>query len=477
MLLISLLINKIKTQSGGIAVSFTLFLTIIVGILTFVLNLGYLYAQKNKYQNAVEAAAMAGALSLCEGDRNYVERIARKIAAENGLAGEEGNLSIVFGFYDEMDNYDDFSTYKDFVPEDNMPDDEYINAVYVSYKKEDAVLIKMEKETSSGAAAVVYLKRIDIASFEPDGEIQIGHNSAWDDVVFFSNGDIKYPQGISAGGKYYNNPEFNDCLFSAAGKTLSCAVDLVSSGLLSKKSVLIRWDSGSQESGANILSGIDPLKVYRKVNDEYLDEWRSKADVIYTPAQAGSDKVFYKSQGNKYYIDPAGVNGVIFFDAEGSGQAKVFIGREQDHAPNGEAIKNLTFVANCPVQLINSLGTSYSMPDSLLYVGGEKDDQATFISTGDIEIYPSAGQMIRFDGAVFRTAGDFILMDGGGFLNHKIRAIADGSVIGKSGLHTSSYSMSGNNIGLFGINCNSRFGPPCPPNIPRLGTLDRTSLE
>ena len=42
----------------------------------------YLYGEKNKCQNGVEAAPLAGAVSLCDGDP---EGVARQVAIDNGL--------------------------------------------------------------------------------------------------------------------------------------------------------------------------------------------------------------------------------------------------------------------------------------------------------------------------------------------------------------------------------------------------------
>ena len=473
-MLISSFSKNIRSHTGGIAVSFVIFLCVLVSLVSFVINLGYLYAQKNKYQNAVESAAMSGAVSLCKGDREYVEKIVRKIADENGISDEDGTLSIVFGFYDEMDDYGDFSTYKDFTPEENMPSGEYVNAVYVSYKKEDAVLIKMGQEAGSSAAAVVYLKRLDIVSLDPEGEIQIGHESTWDDVVFFSNHDIKYPQGKDADGSYHPEPEFNGSLLLAAGELLSCPVGVSPRGWSGER-MEIHWDSGSPQSGGNIRTGIDPITHIPEVDDEYLEKWRQKADIVYTPDQAGKDNVFYGKArvrnlegGEYYYFDLTGQKGIIFFDARETDNPILICNTtfnqtsEFTHTANGNRISELTFVANRPITITNSRDR--------IYIGGEGEEQAVFISGQDITLF---GGPIKYDGAVFRTGGDFILFGGGGIFNQKIRIIADGSVLGKDNNDTDYIGSPG----LYQIECTSRFGPPCPPNIPRLGLLTPVSSE
>ena len=472
-------IRFITGRSGGIGVSFVLFLSILLGILSFVLNLGYLYAQKNKFQNAVEAAAMAGAVSLCNGDREYIEDIVREIAAENGISNEEGSLSVVFGFYDEMDDYTDFSRYKDFAAEENMPADEYVNAVFVSYKKENATLIDMDQEVPLGAASVAFLMRIDIASLDPEGlsDIHLGHDSVWEDVVFFSNGDISYPQAVNLrnfrGTKTYSPPEFNNCRLYTAGRVLSSLTINTSSDFLGNERVSqILWDSGSSQSGSHIFSGVDPITSIRPVDDEYLEDWRDRADIIYTPDQAGEDNVFYHASGVYYSFDLMGSSGVIFFDGEeNAGQIDVKIQAPVPQDFNNDFITNLTFVTNCNIEMLGTPAPNgFPNQAAKLYVGGEDEDQAMFISTGNIEVQPLTNGGIEFKGVVLRTGGDFILYNGGGSSGHNVRIIADGSIIGRG--YQGDYSRSNVNIGLYNITNNSHFAPPCPPVLARLGRLE-----
>jgi hypothetical protein len=450
-------------------------LSVLLGVMAFTIDTGYLYSEKNRYQNAVEAAALAGASSLCEGNFYDIDAIVRSVAEANGLDLATGQVGVHLGFYDEKERYLDFPEYKDFAREEEMPYGEYVNAVLVAYRSTPTSLTGMGQDASLSSAAVAYLKRIDIASLDPQGAIHIGHLSSWENVIFFSNNNIMYPQAATVSGSSgtgtLNPPEFENCRLYAVGDVNSCPVEKETYfwGLYERISEIL-WSSGSPQSGSHIITEVDLITSIRPVDDEYLDEWYVRADIVYSPDDAGSDSVFYKRDGNQYYFDPAGENGVIFFDAGGSSSAKVFIGREYDHPPNGETIANLTFVANCPIKLINKLGTTWSMPDRTLYVGGEEEDQAVFISTGDIEVNATAGQRIKFEGTVFRTGGDFIQIDGSASFDQKIRIIADGSILGECN-NTSSYAV-GIDIGLYSIDNDSHFGPPCPPVLARLGRLE-----
>ena len=122
---------KNENNKGNIAIIVAISLTVLIGFLALVVDGGNLYATKNKWQNGVDAAALAGAIHLCDNP----EGVARKIAQGNGLPSTAGEgLTVHVGYYDEADQYGDFSVYKDFVAEGDAdyPAEEYNNAVMVS---------------------------------------------------------------------------------------------------------------------------------------------------------------------------------------------------------------------------------------------------------------------------------------------------------------------------------------------------------
>ena len=100
------------SQSGSVAIVVALSMIVLLTMFAFVIDAGYLYGEKNQYQNGVEAAAMAGAVSLCNDDP---EGVVRQVAIDNGLPA--GSLVVKVGFYDEKDIYENFPVYGDFVEE------------------------------------------------------------------------------------------------------------------------------------------------------------------------------------------------------------------------------------------------------------------------------------------------------------------------------------------------------------------------
>jgi len=462
---------KTPNQSGSVIVIVALLMTLLLGIMAFSMDLGYLNVQSNQYQNAVDAAALAAVRRLCDGDW---EQVARRIVIENGLdAGQY--LLVDTGFYDARDEYDKaLGQFADF---GTPPDGEYVNAVRVRYDHPMKSLSGLSPDTPVVAQAVAYLQRIDMAGLDPYGYVRPGHNSVWDHTVFFANGSIQYPRSASTRGGTYRTPAFNDCSLLSAGEVFACPVQVETHPWGLWSTMTVQWNDGVAQSDEQIHTGLDPITEIRPVDEETLAYWRERADTVYTPDQAGQDNVFY-GKGNSipiigyaYFVDPADGAGAgrrtIFFDA-GDEPGSVLIGPWSGttlrHPPNGYTIANLTFVATCPIHIINLGNVTVGYPE--LHVGGEANEQAIFISAGDIKVYPDSSSQIVFDGAVFRTGGDFILYLSGGDRLHRMRVIADGSIYGDA------YSLYTGDHGMYGIKNDSRFGPPCPPGLARLGRLE-----
>ena len=92
--------EKMKsTQRGAIMVFFAILVPLFLGMIGFAVDAGFLYMQKAKLQDIADAAALAGAGHLNDGDDGSKTRLAvRKFAEENGIAGTA--TSEVF-IYDE----------------------------------------------------------------------------------------------------------------------------------------------------------------------------------------------------------------------------------------------------------------------------------------------------------------------------------------------------------------------------------------
>lgn len=470
-------------QSGSVSVIVAFFLVLLLGVMAFTMDTGYLYLEKDRSQNAIEAAALSAVRRMCDGDWDAV---ARQVAAQNGITGDAQTLLVETGFYDARDEYDDdLGDYKDFGP---PPSGEYENAVHIRLAESASSLTGLNPDVTVVADAVAYLERIDMASLDPQGVIHLGHNSSWESVTFYSNGDIKYPQAVRARGGTYRPPEFSNCDLLTAGNVYACQVEVNRIWTTGIEMLTVLWDWGSIQSGQGIHAGLDHITSIQPVDDDYLDYWRQRADVVYTPGEAGQDNIFY-GQGVVsfptntfcYLVDLTADAGserrVIFFDAGDETQRWVLIApqsplTEIDHTPNGNTntISGLTFVATCPIGILNvGVSNGGMCTHGSLHVGGQgHENQAIFISAQDITIYPQRACDLIFEGAVFRCGGNFFQEERSHpDILQRIRVIADGDILGEA------YSLYNDNPGLAQFRNDSRFAPPYPPAIARLGVLEK----
>ncbi len=438
-------VHGISNENGNIVIIAALSLSLLLGVLSFVLNTGNLYGNKNQYKNAVEAAAMAGAVSFC--GYNDPVTVAMRIATENGLP--ENQVEIQTGFYDEEDEYGNFGEYRNFVESTNMPAGEYENAVMVrvSINKDLLVpgFIRKDKVMVS-AAAVAYLKRYDMVSLNPDKGISLGKNSNWENGNIMSNGDIKMPGHPFA-------PDFNNVNLIAHGNIIACS-SFFHSWL---QRYLVNWNSGTPVSFENTFPDSPEITEIRLINDEYIETFREKADTIYSAGDACDSVFFGHCPDGSYLFCLGGENRrrrTCFFDSGGDLNASVVITNHESCGQTppshiAENIENITFVANCPILVHWKIGT-----DNIL--GAEGSSQVILISSHDITI---RGGNLQMKGVTFICGGNFL--QGVSAQEGNLRIIAQND-IRKEGMH-------GGVTGNFNFN----FGPPCPPFIPKLGWLEK----
>ncbi len=452
---------------GNIAIIVAISLTILIGMLAIVIDGGYLYASKNKWQNGVEAAAMAGVSRLCDGD---VEATARQIAQENGLASGPESLTVLTGFYDENDEYNDFTTYRDFAADGagDYPDDEYNNAVMVSLNADVSTFLAgifNRDQVRVSAEAVSYLRRLGMVSLAEDGEIRINTGSSWKNGDIYANGDIKYPEECTVDNVLFPTPEFINSDMFAAGEILECPVYDTDE---------IDWDNGIDSELPNAYPGSPEITEIRPIDDEYVEEFRAKADMVYDINSEPDDILYYSETYNgltTYYFDITRDHGssriTYFFDAGGNDNIDIHIcdalpPSSSSHSPNGNSIINITFAANCRIRL-------HHAPYPSIPIGAEGGQQTIIISSKDIKIIKG----LHYEGVVFLCGGDFVeYMPMDCVLRHfsspdrKMRVIANESIGSAELVYWPIF-------GGLGFNWDFKFGPPCPgAPFPRLGKLE-----
>ena len=456
----------IKDRKGNIAIIVAVSLTALIGMLALVVDGGWLYASKNKYQNGVEAAAMAGAIHLCDPDPISV---ARAIAGENGIPSDSQSMQVVEGFYDEHDVYDDFSVYKDFAAEGDAdyPDGEYNNAIMVSLNTDVSTFLAGifgKDEVQVLAGAVAYLKRYGIVSLGGDVNLKNSHT--------YSNGDI-YAYGDVRIEKYPGDgpPTLINCVVYAHGDILGRAWSGWPDFEWTSWEI---WDPPPDGcyAGAPELTEIPPIDI-----DELTADVPG-GDLIIYDADSSLDNIFFcENEFNPtydydyrhaYHLDLTWAESgkTYFFDEEpgydpDDGLLKIVLLTNtpsglpagypcnEDHESNGTEVKGVTLISRLPVHIANSA----------IHYGGEGDDQVNIIActsgVSDTPAYVFLHFRTNMDGVYFRVEDYYMSVQShvSTYVN-KVRIIAGGDI---------NFSHTRNEF---------TFGPPCPPSVVKLGKLE-----
>ena len=467
----SLHLKLFKSQTGSFGVFTAILMIIIIGILAFVLNLGFLYTGKNKYQNAVEAAAMAGAMALCNDDPEF---IAREILLANlGYSDfpEGYTVEIFMGYYDETGEYNFSGTsalgYKSFIEEENMPGGEYINSVLIKLTVNNITILpgflEDNKDTPVQATAIAYLKRYGILSTGEDSD---------DGITLIEANYNTFPSGFPAFhemGYIHANSLVN---FSAGSPSID-AYSYINSG----------YNVVGIEGDAPVETIIIPKIKWDKLATE--------ADVIITrdyfqedPNFDNDGNVYIKGKGNyfnigfkdglcdhKYYLDPSGFP---------SDSHLIIRGIHQDIGI--AEIRNISFSIGGDNIRLEFSGTNFTKNGiklASLIIGDDYPDTVYFYTKGDVG-GPSLNFMspsinpgetlpnIQFRGVFIGAEGDISMkcQNSGNSaveVEHKVRLVSNGKISLYAG--GPSYYVGVREI------YNGNFGPPCPPYIVRLGVL------
>ena len=450
---------KNKNNRGNIAIIVAVSLTVLIGMLALVVDGGNLYATKNKYQNGVEAAALAGAVHICGGD---YEDISRQIAQENGIPYSSESLAVILGYYDLGDEYDDFALYKDFVADSDTstsyndelsdPDNDlyiYNNAVMVSLNADVSTFLAGifgKEEVAVSAKAVGVARSVGLLSFGDDPDTSGILISNWTGMyadfknmgVIHSNTDVEFN----------NTPKVTlsgNTIVTATGEVVDCP------------------EGGVCISGGNVIDDLTPLD---QIMTELHAEAEAQGRVIPLDNEHFPDEGRYDEDGNYYGTGSWGSYVFGPHDGDHNGAVYYFEGdrRLAFKTPGGAHAVNFTIAAESDLAFTTVIGSGS------LYLGGDDEDMVHFYTTGNVggpipnsnNFFGALGNH-RFDGVTFRVGGYFGIRPSDGQTNymHKIRVIAEG-IINISGRFAPD--------GPFYYSAN--FGPPCPPIKVHLGKLE-----
>ena len=454
-------LKNLKDNRGNIAIIVVVSLTVLIGMLALVVDGGYLYTTKDKYQNGVEAAALAGAVHICGGD---YEDISRQIALENGIPYSSESLAVILGHYDLGDEYDDFAVYKDFVADSDTstsyndelsdPDNDlyiYNNAVMVSLNVNVSTFLAGifgKEEVAVSAKAVGVARSVGLLSFGNDPDTSGVLISNWPYMyadfknmgVIHSNTDVEFD----------NTPRVTlsgDTVVTATGEVIGCP------------------DGGVCISGKDVIDTLTPLD---QIMNELHAEAEAEGHVIVMDDMNFPRSGRYDAEGNCYYTGSWGHYVFAPYDGNHNGAVYYFSGTGHRLAFKGDVDGNSKNAWNFTVAADTDLTFTTVVGFRGLYLGGNDEDMVHFYTRGDVggpgpnmNIFGCLGAH-HFNGVTFRVGGYFGISpsDGQSHNEHKLRVIAEGII-----------NISGKSMGAE-YSYSADFGPPCPPTKVGLGKLE-----
>jgi hypothetical protein len=429
---------------GAAAIVVVLAISILVAVLALVIDGGWLYAEKERLQNGVEAAAFAAASTLSTLAPEDAEEAGRQAAKESGVpndvAEDPEQLQISFGIYDEARNT--------FTEGESVRN----NAVKAELTKLKRPLlfswVGFGEEAVISATATAYLPPWGMVSLAEKGAIQLS-GGEYRNGQMFAVGDIK----VAADDW---SPVFANVRLFATGSLLRCALKY-QFGQIWK----VNWDSTSPVTIAGGHPGTDRTIEVPLVTKRYFQSLKASADVVYTPGQEGSGPVFYARRNNYYYFDLSGVRAkrqTIVFDGASSPGAKVVLTpyNDSDEIPGRKPLdtraENVTFVTNLPIEKVAK--GDKGPQQSGYHLGAPGERQAIIITTQYVQNFYPAGMYV--DGITFRCGGDFTITvsanDASASSPIAMRVVADGTI-------TTSFGVPSKRPVDFA------FAAPAPPNI------------
>lgn len=199
--------NILAGNQGSFTIVMALSLTLILTLILSVLDFGFFVREKNRYQAAAEAAALAAVDTICYSTPEDLETLIMEILQQFNLDIPDESVDIELGFYDAYNEYGDpLGRYQDFAStaEGPLPEGQPTNAVMITIGFDTAVksLTGFTEEKEIVGAAVAYTPKISMVAGE-DIDFEAS------DKTSLSNGSIYAKKTISLRGDNLDRTENN----------------------------------------------------------------------------------------------------------------------------------------------------------------------------------------------------------------------------------------------------------------------------
>ncbi len=383
-----------SSEKGSFTVMFALCLSLILILLSYVLDLGFFAKEKNRYMAAAEAAALAAVENMCYSTEDDLEYLVMNILDGFNLDLEDDAVTIEMGFYDAYDEYDEFlGRYQDFASalDYGIPDGEPYNAVMVTIGTGQTVQsisgFNEDKEILGGAVA--YVPELDIVT---RGDLDFeGANK-----ISFNNGSVYAGKDIDLRG---DNLDKNNIRMSASG--VINKYTYTSGGLWFPDYWAFDGATPSED-----LPEISLAENHMASVSDLVERLSRRADKVFTLSQRGPEFYEYEEENKKCFFDFTAENTehqIIYIDLPATHTAYLtpyydcgssMIAAEycvrcssssiDGYCGNrdafGSAMSGLTIVATCDVKI----PVYKSKSGTIITLGGDGFDNLNIITLGSI---------------------------------------------------------------------------------------------
>lgn len=433
----------LSDEQGSVAIVTAVSLFALVAVLAFTVNSGHLYVEKNRYQNAAEEAAMAGALELCGDPVETALRVLRQT-----LFGGEWPEGEAPEEWAEVGHYDKDSG--EFRHVDELGEDEFENAVRVTLSVKEQSLVPIfggEGDMTVTASAIAFKEPYGLlAGGEPDDDPDIetrerfpaGYPVFQDMGRMHANGDMRFT----------GSPDF-------AGDTVATASGEV----------------------VNLPSGIEGAETVRDVRPVDWSALRAKAETSgrvfrmsdFPKRDTGipADQNYLEYDGNRCYAVKADGKGFALGLREGDHSGAVYyISAEGplEH-PVEEYSISITGISEeygsqiTGFVVASELPLTFDNPMVRHTLGGPGEQMAYIYCRQAIGgSVPTLANFLH-EGVIYRTEKTFTARVPAFYsakqATYRMRIIADRAILlyGQKSVQSAETTLDG------------RFGPPCGPGI------------